>query len=334
MHVPGLRAFRLCAAAVDTYCLFFFLFFSASPIFTATPACAPRDRARASCPPHIIQVLVEECVSEGFVDELRGAMDEMYPVSSYADDGAVGPGGGGIGRGGRRRGDVGRMISVRHAERVVGLVDSTCRVIYGGGHHDVGDRFVSPTVVEATFDSTVMGEEVFGPVLIIVPVPSVDEALRLVNERFTSRAEHPLILYIFSGSGEEQKKIADAVSSGMCSINEVTKIAANWNLPFGGLGASGMGAANGKHGFDFFSHRRGTVVSGNRSTSRWDPSVWVLTPPFDNRKRFAYQCVAKVPPVLDRLRLVIKTVVIPIALAMVCSRFYPGILTAMKAMQS
>jgi aldehyde dehydrogenase (NAD+) len=134
--------------------------------------------------------------------------------------------------------------------------------------HHRRDRFVLPTVVEATFDSTVMGEEVFGPVLMIVPVPSVDEALGLVNERFTLRAEHPLILYIFSRPGEEQKKIADAVPSRMCSIKEVTKIAVNWNLPFGGLGASGMGAANGKHGFDFFSHRRGTVVSGNRSTLR------------------------------------------------------------------
>jgi hypothetical protein len=80
-------------------------------------------------------VLVEEIVREEFVDKLCKDMDEYYPVSSYADDGAVG--GGGIGRG-RRRGDVGRMISVRHAERVVGLVDSTCRVIYGGRHHDVG----------------------------------------------------------------------------------------------------------------------------------------------------------------------------------------------------
>jgi acyl-CoA reductase-like NAD-dependent aldehyde dehydrogenase len=267
------------------------------------------------------QVLVEEIVREEFVDELCKAMDEYYPVSSYADDGAVG--GGGIGRG-RRRGDVGRMISVRHAERVVGLVDSTCRVIYGGRHHDVGRRFVAPTIVEATFDSTVMREEVFGPVLAIVPVPSVDDALRLVNERFTSRAEHPLVLYIFSGLRVEQQKIAGAVPSGMCSINEVLKIGANWNLPFGGVGASGMGAANGRHGFDFFSHRRGTLVSGNRSTSSWDPSVWVITPPFDDRKRFAFQCIAKVPAVLDPQKPNMTRVVVPIALAIVCSRFIPA----------
>jgi aldehyde dehydrogenase (NAD+) len=114
-------------------------------------------------------VLVEEIVREEFVDKLCKAMDEYYPVSSYADDGAVG--GGGIGRG-RRRGDVGRMIS------------STCRVIYGGRHHDRRAAIRSAhdsTIVETTFDSAVMREEVFGPVLAIVPVPSVDDALRLVN---------------------------------------------------------------------------------------------------------------------------------------------------------
>jgi len=296
----------------------FHSFFFASPIFTTTPHL--RNHALIVLSPYY-QVLVEEIVREEFVDELCKAMDEYYPVSSYADDGAVG--GGGIGRG-RRRGDVGRMISVRHAERVVGLVDSTCRVIYGGRHHDVGRRFVAPTIVEATFDSTVMREEVFGPVLAIVPVPSVDDALRLVNERFTSRAEHPLVLYIFSGLRVEQQKIAGAVPSGMCSINEVLKIGANWNLPFGGVGASGMGAANGRHGFDFFSHRRGTLVSGNRSTSSWDPSVWVITPPFDDRKRFAFQCIAKVPAVLDQLKPIMTRVVVPIALAIVCSRFIPA----------
>ena len=80
-------------------------------------------------------------------------------------------------------------------------------MIYGGRHHDVGRRFVAPTIVEATFDSTVMREEVFGPVLAIVPVPSVDDALRLVNERFTSRAEHPMVVYNFSDSWEERRRI-------------------------------------------------------------------------------------------------------------------------------
>ena len=100
------------------------------------------------------------------------------------------------------------------------------------------------------------------------------------------------------------------VEEYISSINEVLKIAANWNLPF----------ANGRHGFDFFSHRRGTLVSGNRSTSRWDPSVWVITPPFDDRKRFAFQCVAKVPSVLERLKPIITRVVVPIALALMATK--------------
>jgi hypothetical protein len=123
------------------------------------------------------------------------------------------------------------------------------------------------------------------------------------------------------------------VPSGMCSINEVLKIGANVNVPFGGVGTSGMGASGGRHGFDFFSHRRGVLVGENTSTSRWDPNVWVITPPFDDRKLFAFKCVAKVPLALDRLRPIIKTFVIPLALALVCSRFYPGVLMALKAMK-
>ena len=101
--------------------------------------------------------LVEASVKEEFVEALRKAMDEFYPVSSYSgnngDDG--------------NRGDVGKMISVEHAERVVSMVDSTCNVIYGGKHHDTKERFVAPTIVEATADSTVMKDEIFGPILII-----------------------------------------------------------------------------------------------------------------------------------------------------------------------
>jgi acyl-CoA reductase-like NAD-dependent aldehyde dehydrogenase len=224
-------------------------------------------------------VFVEECVQDEFVHELCMAMDDMYPISSYAnDDDDDDDGSASVGRH-KRFGDIGKMISIQHAKRVVSLLDSTCDVIYGGQHHDVKRRFVAPTIVKATVDSTVMNDEIFGPILPIVCVPNIDNALQFVNERFTSRAEHPLVLYIFSQSSDEQCRIMEAVPSGMCSINEVLKIGGNFNLPFGGIGLSGMGGAStGKFGFDFFSHERGTMVGGNRSTSRWDPSVWLASP--------------------------------------------------------
>ena len=83
-------------------------------------------------------------------------MDTLYPVSTYANNNDG------------KRGDLGKMITVQHAERVVSLVDDTCNIIYGGKHHNVQDRFVAPTIVEATAESTVMREEIFGPVLAIM----------------------------------------------------------------------------------------------------------------------------------------------------------------------
>lgn len=93
-------------------------------------------------------ILVEECVQDEFVHELCMAMDEMYPISSYANDNDKSAS---VGRH-KRFGDVGKMISIQHAKRVVSLLDSTCDVIYGGQHHDVKRRFVAPTIIKATFD--------------------------------------------------------------------------------------------------------------------------------------------------------------------------------------
>ena len=268
-------------------------------------------------------VFVEECVQDEFVHELCLAMDEMYPMSSYANDDDDGSAS--VGRH-KRFGDVGKMISIQHAKRVVSLLDSTCEVIYGGQHHDVKRRFVAPTIVKATIDSTVMNEEIFGPILPIVCVPNIDNALQFVNERFTTRAEHPLVLYIFSQSSDEQCRIMEAVPSGMCSINEVLKIGGNFNLPFGGIGLSGMGGAStGKFGFDFFSHERGTMVGGNRSTSRWDPSVWLVHPPFDDRKLHVFRFISKVPLVWERIKSIIAATFLPVAFAIVCLHFYPNV---------
>mmetsp|Transcript_29790 Transcript_29790/g.63184 ORF Transcript_29790/g.63184 Transcript_29790/m.63184 type:complete len:613 (+) Transcript_29790:83-1921(+) len=257
--------------------------------------------------------LVDESVKEEFTNELFKVMDRLYPVSTYEDGG-----------------DVGKMITVQHAERVVGLLDSTCNVIYGGKHHNVKERFVAPTVVEATADSKVMKEEIFGPILAIVTVPSLDGAIEFFTEHYTAKAEHPLALYIFSKSKEEQKRIMAAVPSGTCGVNEVIKQAGNHFLPFGGVGTSGMGAYYGKYGFDFFSHYRGTLVGNNYSTLKWDPSVWLVNPPFNQKKLFAFRCVGKVQLILDKLKSIIPVakVVVPIGFASVCF-FNPNVLDAL-----
>lgn len=246
-------------------------------------------------------------------------MDQMFPMSSYSN-----------GNGG---GDVGKMISVQHAERVVNLVDSTCKVIYGGELHSVEDRFVAPTIVEADANSTIMKEEIFGPILAIVTVPSVDKGIQFVNEHYTWKAEHPLALYIFSKSKEEQRKIMAAVPSGTCAINDVIKQAANYTLPFGGIGTSGIGAYNGKYGFDFFSHYRGTLTSNNTSTFKYDPSIWISHPPFNEKKLFLFRCIGKVPIVLDEMkRMLPVAMLVLIGFASFCLYYNPTVLMKLRIM--
>ena len=243
-------------------------------------------------------------------------MDQMYPVSSYSNINHN-----------EDTCDVGKMISMQHAERVINMLDSTSKIIYGGKHHNVKERFVAPTIVEATIDSTVMKEEIFGPILAIITVPSVDSAIQFVNKHYTSKAEHPLVMYIFSKDKREQKQIMEAVPSGTCAINEVIKQAANHYVPFGGAGTSGMNAYYGKYGFDFFSHYRSTLVGANQSTLKWDPSVWMVNPPYNEKKLFAFRCVGKVPLLLDRIKSMIRMskVALPVGLAAMCY-FYPNIL--------
>ncbi|EJK63538.1 hypothetical protein THAOC_15797 [Thalassiosira oceanica] len=134
------------------------------------------------CPDY---VLVDESIKDEFVAELASSLDEMYPVSSYADGNHGGDGC-----------DVGKMISVEHARRVVDMVDSTSRVVYGGEHHDVEGRFVAPTVVEVDADAedaTVMREEIFGPILAVVPVRGVDRMIEhLLQGQVGAAADHEM----------------------------------------------------------------------------------------------------------------------------------------------
>jgi acyl-CoA reductase-like NAD-dependent aldehyde dehydrogenase len=258
-------------------------------------------------------VLVESSVKEEFVTELCKAMDKFYPVSSYAngsDDVEHDVCG--------RRGDVGKMISVEHAKRVVSMLDSTCKVIYGGEHHDTKDRFVAPTIVEANADSTVMKDEIFGPILAIVTVPDLDGAIEYVNTNYSSKGEHPLVLYMFTKSKEEQKVIMNSIPSGTCAVNDVIKHATNYHLPFGGIGTSGKGQYYGKYGFDFFSHYRGSLIVENYSTFKWDPAVWMLFPPYTEEKLLAFRCLSKIPLIIDQLKRLgpVTKLVMPVAFGM------------------
>ena len=169
--------------------------------------------------------------------------------------------------------DYGRIINVRHYHRLMGLIEADREKVVAGGDGDIETRYISPTILsDVSPDAPVMQEEIFGPILPLLPVADIDEAIAFVLDR-----PKPLALYIFSEREAICEKILAATTSGAACVNTVMYHAANPNLPFGGVGESGIGAYHGRHGFEAFSHRKAVL---ERSTAI-DPPL--LYPPYTDR---------------------------------------------------
>ncbi|XP_062887041.1 aldehyde dehydrogenase family 3 member A2-like [Mobula hypostoma] len=150
--------------------------------------------------------------------------------------------------------DYGRVINQRHFRRIMSLLEGV-NVAYGGQNEE-GDFYIAPTVVtDVDPDSKIMQEEIFGPVLPIVTVSSVDEAIAFINKR-----DKPLALYVFSHNKKLIKKMIAKTSSGGVTANDCLIHYTLHTLPFGGVGTSGLGAYHGKYSFETFSHRRACVL--------------------------------------------------------------------------
>jgi aldehyde dehydrogenase (NAD+) len=172
--------------------------------------------------------------------------------------------------------DYARIVNEPHFHRLEKLLhDGTTA---HGGTADADTRYIAPTVLTGiTRDDPVMAEEIFGPILPVIAVDSVDDAIAFVNEG-SARGDKPLALYTFSEDGDENDRVlADATSGGAC-VNGTLLHISNPHLPFGGVGESGMGAYHGKFGFDTFSHRR----SVHTRSTKLDPAL--MYPPYTAKK--------------------------------------------------
>lgn len=156
--------------------------------------------------------------------------------------------------------DYARIVNDRHYQRLAGLLtDGNVEI---GGDTVAKARYISPTVMrDIEPDSALLRDEIFGPLLPVIPVQDLNEALSFVHN-----LPAPLSLYLFSSDRSEQRRVRQCTRSGGICINDVILHLANPRLPFGGVGGSGMGRYHGKAGFDAFSYRRSELV---RST-RWD----------------------------------------------------------------
>uniref|UniRef100_A0A8C0MK56 Aldehyde dehydrogenase family 3 member A2 n=1 Tax=Canis lupus familiaris TaxID=9615 RepID=A0A8C0MK56_CANLF len=146
--------------------------------------------------------------------------------------------------------DYERIINLRHFKRILSLLEG--QKIAFGGETDEATRYIAPTILsDVDPESRVMQEEIFGPILPIVPVKNADEAIKFINSR-----EKPLAFYIFSHNDKLVRQMINGTSSGGVTANDVIMHFTLSSLPFGGVGSSGMGAYHGKYSFDTFSHQR------------------------------------------------------------------------------
>ena len=129
-----------------------------------------------------------------------------------------------------------------------------------GGEVDEEHLKIAPTIVDGvTFDNPLMEEEIFGPILPLVEYNRIEEAIQYINSQ-----DKPLALYLFSNDSYHANKILDLCSFGDACINDTVSHFATNTLPFGGVGASGIGYYHGKFTFETFSHRRSVLHKSTR----------------------------------------------------------------------
>jgi aldehyde dehydrogenase (NAD+) len=139
--------------------------------------------------------------------------------------------------------DFARIISQAHCERLKTLLEGNPGQIITGGQVDVSDRYVAPTIVDvAGVDSSLMADEIFGPILPVMQYENIDDAIEIINSESLCK---PLALYIFSKDRQLIDKVIDACPSGGVVVNDTIFHVLNPYMPFGGVGTSGMGGYHG-----------------------------------------------------------------------------------------
>ncbi|MHA3836309.1 aldehyde dehydrogenase family protein [Terrabacter sp. AAH1] len=218
----------------------------------------------------------QTCVAPDYVVATPETLAKLKPLlveairEAFGDDPASSP-------------DYGRIVDGRHFERLTGLLDGG-RVV-AGGRSDAATRYLEPTLVEVADpddpEEAVMRDEIFGPVLPLVPVADLDAAIALVNGR-----DKPLALYVFTPSAVVRERFVRETSSGAIGFNIPLAHLAVPELPFGGVGASGMGAYHGERSVELFSHAKAVLTMPTRP----DTTAWIR-PPFT---RFKEQVIDRV----------------------------------------
>ncbi len=199
-------------------------------------------------------VLVHRRVLDGFIEELRRAIATFYGPDPM------------------RSTSYGRIVNERHLERLVGLIPDGTVVV--GGEAVAEQLYLAPTVLrDVGLDSALMAEEIFGPLLALITVDSLDEAVAIVNAK-----PRPLALYVFAQDRSVQRDVIARTSAGGVTVNGTILHLLNPRLPFGGVGESGMGAYHGEAGVRLFQHHKSVLTRTSR------PDFAIAYPPYTRLK--------------------------------------------------
>ena len=182
-------------------------------------------------------LMIEKSVEAPFFEEYKKALADFFPDGDMS--GMV------------------RIINDKHFERVCNILDNSGNIVIGGAR-DAETRFIEPAVLTGVpVDSPAMQQEIFGPVLPVLPYEKLDDCIDFIRSR-----PKPLALYIFSENKMNQEKVLNSCSFGGGCINDTVIHLASSHMSFGGVGESGMGSYHGKKSFDTFTHYRSVLKQG------------------------------------------------------------------------
>jgi len=200
-------------------------------------------------------LLVEEKIKDQLLLALKKEIENAYPNNNEVQENYV------------------QIVNEKNFNRLEQLIPTD--KIYYGGETNVKNRFIQPTLLHnINFEDSIMQEEIFGPILPVISFENLEDVIEKIKER-----EKPLSLYIYSKDKKIIKKIIREISFGGGAINESLVHLSNPNLPFGGVGASGIGSYHSKAGFDTFTHYKSIL----HKSFLFEPSVKYL--PFTKLKK-------------------------------------------------
>lgn len=199
-------------------------------------------------------LIVHEDIKKELIDEMKRTLKTFYGTKMEDSQ------------------DFGRIVNHRHFTRLTTILEQDKDQIILGGATNPTTRFIEPTLIEATWTSASMEDEIFGPLLPILTYRDLGEAIKSIN-----KLSKPLALYLFTSDKQVEEKVLTEISSGGVCINNTVTHLANPELPFGGVGNSGIGAYHGYYSFTTFSHQKSILKTSTKI------NVPLLFPPYNDK---------------------------------------------------